>query len=403
MAPTVARSRRSPAGVLGDALLWLAAIGGALCIAGVIAATVFHVNLIMFKTGSMEPTIPTGSLAVVHEIPATAVRVGDIVTVDRPGLLPVTHRVIAVDGAGSTRALTLQGDANPVEDPAPYLVERVRLVWAWVPGWANVVVWFSNPAVLGALTLGATALVTWAFWPRDERRGRRRAGRGRLAGPGAGVALIAVALAVAGPVPPAHAAETETVVTSGFLTLTSIADAELMASMDTGDTVPWQVGILATPPDPGDVHIGLAATGALASPGIMTIRVDACPERWVAGACGPGATTWLPPTDLSDAVAPVTAHGAHEVGSFPSDEETWLLISVTLDAAVVPSGAAADLRLQAWGVGTLGVGGSVTNAGGTGGLALTGQGSVMVPVAMALGGILTGIAIAASARRRSRA
>ena len=163
------RTRRTPAGVIGDVLLWVASIGGVICILLVIAAVFFHITLIMFKTGSMEPTIPTGSLAVVHEIPASEIAVGDIVTVERPGQLPVTHRVTSVEGSGDTRTITLRGDANPTDDVEPYVVSTVREVWTWVPGWASVVVWFSNPIVLGGLTLGATSLVTWAFWPRDSR------------------------------------------------------------------------------------------------------------------------------------------------------------------------------------------------------------------------------------------
>jgi signal peptidase len=190
--------RRTPAGAVGDVLLWIAAAGGAICIAAVVAAAIFHVTLIMFKTGSMQPTIPTGSLAVVHEIPASEVRVGDIVTVDRPGLLPVTHRVTAISGAGDRRALTLKGDANPVDDPAPYDVDTVRIVWAWVPGWAGVVVWFSNPLVLGALTVGTAGLVTWAFWPRDAGHGRRRSGRAPMAGTVAVALMAAVASGLAG-------------------------------------------------------------------------------------------------------------------------------------------------------------------------------------------------------------
>ncbi len=99
MTTTVPTRRRTPAGILGEVLLWLAAVGGAICIVVVLAAVFFNVTLIMFKTGSMEPTIPTGSLAVVQEIPASEVAVGDIVTVDRPGQLPVTHRVTSVSGA----------------------------------------------------------------------------------------------------------------------------------------------------------------------------------------------------------------------------------------------------------------------------------------------------------------
>ena len=110
--------------MIGDVLLWVASIGGVICILVVIAAVVFHVTLIMFKTGSMEPTIPTGSLAVVHEIPASEIAVGDIVTVDRPGQLPVTHRVTSVAGTGETRTITLRGDANPTDDVAPYVVEH---------------------------------------------------------------------------------------------------------------------------------------------------------------------------------------------------------------------------------------------------------------------------------------
>jgi signal peptidase len=140
--PTTPAQRRTPAGALGEVLLWIAAIGGAICIVVVLAAVFFNVTLIMFKTGSMEPTIPTGSLAVVQKIPASEVAVGDIVTVDRPGQLPVTHRVTSVAGTGDSRTLTLRGDANETDDMAPYVVQDVRLTWVWIPGWASVVVWF---------------------------------------------------------------------------------------------------------------------------------------------------------------------------------------------------------------------------------------------------------------------
>lgn len=36
------------------------------------------------------------------------------------------------------------------------------------PGAAYVVVWLSNPYVLGSITLAAAALVLWAFWPRRD-------------------------------------------------------------------------------------------------------------------------------------------------------------------------------------------------------------------------------------------
>ncbi|UFU03016.1 signal peptidase I [Ruania suaedae] len=165
--PTLAR--------LGDAALTALAVGGGLCILAVVLAVVMNITLIMFSTGSMAPTIPAGSVAVVQEIPATEIEPGDVVTVDRPGALPVTHRVLEIlETDGESVTFTMQGDANEDPDPAPYTVERVRLVLASVPYLASVVVWFGHPFVLGGLTVTATALVTWAFWPR---RGRDRSGK----------------------------------------------------------------------------------------------------------------------------------------------------------------------------------------------------------------------------------
>ncbi len=176
-----ANNRRRLADVVRETLLNLAAIGGAICILLTLAAVLFHITLIMFKTGSMSPAIPAGSLAVVREVPASEVRIGDVVTVDRPGQLPVTHRVTSsrmIDG--TTAVLTLKGDANRVEDPAPYTISKVRAVLYSVPGIAYVVAGVSNPWVLGGTTVAVSALVTWALWPRPERVRPERAARARL-------------------------------------------------------------------------------------------------------------------------------------------------------------------------------------------------------------------------------
>lgn len=168
-----ASSRRGPAKVLADLLLWIAAIGGVICIVLVILAYTAGITLIMFKTGSMSPTIPAGSVAVVQRIPASEIEVGDVVTVDRAGELPITHRVTSItDGATpAQRVITMKGDANALEDPAPYTVTSGRIVLFSVPGIATIIVGMGNPFVLGGITVAAAVLVVWAFWPRE--RGRR--------------------------------------------------------------------------------------------------------------------------------------------------------------------------------------------------------------------------------------
>lgn len=160
--------------MLGDIALWIAAVGGAICLVLVVLATVADITLIMFRTGSMSPTIPAGAVAVVQRVPASDIGVGDVVTVDRPDELPVTHRVTSVEPGATAdeRIITMRGDANATDDPFPYTVTSVRVVLVSVPGIAAVIVAMGNPYVLGGLTAGATALVVWAFWPRGARESR---------------------------------------------------------------------------------------------------------------------------------------------------------------------------------------------------------------------------------------
>jgi signal peptidase len=162
-----------------ETLLNLAAAGGAVCLTAVVLAVAFNITLILFKTGSMSPAIPAGSLAVVREIPAAEIKVGDVVTVDRPGKLPITHRIQTIGPAeGAARSITMKGDANAEADPAPYVVERVRIVLWSVPGLAYPLAAAANPVVLGATTVCVAALVSWVLWPRSGSRNGSRPGSG---------------------------------------------------------------------------------------------------------------------------------------------------------------------------------------------------------------------------------
>jgi signal peptidase len=66
-------------------------------------------------TGSMEPTIPTGS--VVFVAPAEIYTEGNIITFKRGGLdAPVTHRVTGVEVVSGEYLYTTKGDANEIVD-----------------------------------------------------------------------------------------------------------------------------------------------------------------------------------------------------------------------------------------------------------------------------------------------
>ncbi len=151
----------------------------------------------------------------------------------------------------------------------------------------------------------------------------------------------------------------------------------------------------ASPPQPGLVHLGIAASGALTAPGDWSLQVRVCAVRWVAGVCSSGATTWLPTTDIAAAVANPTAYGAREVGTMDASSMRWLLLTVTLTRVGAPPGDSALIRLQAWGVG-----GPLST--GPGSLAATGSdaGRWFPPVLLAFAAIGAGVLIAAIARRR---
>src|SRR5690625_3648032 len=134
---------------LGDLILSLLAIAGGICILLVVVGLTMNISIMMFRTGSMEPTIPAGSIALVREIPATEMNEGDVVTVDRGNdLLPVTHRVTEItDVDESTGAVTfvMRGDANDTDDPEPYTTETDRRACFSIPGAPPVIQRFQRP------------------------------------------------------------------------------------------------------------------------------------------------------------------------------------------------------------------------------------------------------------------
>lgn len=97
----------------------------------VVVAALGYAGLFLFGyapvvvySGSMEPRIPVGSLAVTKPVPARSVKVGDVITFSDPYVAHklVTHRVVRVVKRPShPLAYRTKGDANTVRDP--WLVE----------------------------------------------------------------------------------------------------------------------------------------------------------------------------------------------------------------------------------------------------------------------------------------
>ncbi|SDS84491.1 signal peptidase I [Microlunatus soli] len=172
-APTEPATRRVAGRTLitiGDVALWVVAVLGACSLLLTLAAVLFAVRPLIFRSGSMAPTITAGSLALAHRVPADAVRVGDIVSVTTDDTR-VTHRVISTRPDGDRTLLRLRGDANSAPDRDPYRVATVDKVWFAVPAMGYVISWLSRPPGVFVLAGYAAAMLALVLRrrPADDR------------------------------------------------------------------------------------------------------------------------------------------------------------------------------------------------------------------------------------------
>lgn len=95
----------------------LCGLVGTLGIVGIMAVNAYPIvtggKIYQIQTGSMEPTIKTGSYVLIR--PSEELKTGQVVMFDEPGsAVPIVHRVVAVNAGGKT--LTTRGDANGTDD-----------------------------------------------------------------------------------------------------------------------------------------------------------------------------------------------------------------------------------------------------------------------------------------------
>ncbi|MDQ3763843.1 MAG: signal peptidase I [Actinomycetota bacterium] len=94
-------------------------------------------------SGSMEPTLPVGSVAVVRPRSPDQIRTGDVITFtdrdpDSPATRTVTHRVVSVEQGPGGLSFRTKGDANNTPDQRPTAAADVYgVLWYSVPvaGW----------------------------------------------------------------------------------------------------------------------------------------------------------------------------------------------------------------------------------------------------------------------------
>lgn len=100
-------------------------------------------------SGSMNPTIPTGSVVFIKPTLAENLNVGDVVSI-RPGAGQhlVTHRVQAKQRLDDQWLFQTKGDGNKFPDPKPFIVESTAgKVTFHLPWLGYAIVYMSNPLI----------------------------------------------------------------------------------------------------------------------------------------------------------------------------------------------------------------------------------------------------------------
>ena len=167
--PAIARAAR--------ALVVITAALGVVSVVLAIVCVAAGSRPMVFRSGSMSPAIPAGSLALTRSVPAADVSVGDVVTVQTATGARVTHRVFALDRHDGVAMLQLKGDANRAADSAIYPVRDVQRTWFSMPYAGSVVILLSSP--LGGVVLVAYLLLvlmllgSWTGLAGRERAGHR--------------------------------------------------------------------------------------------------------------------------------------------------------------------------------------------------------------------------------------
>lgn len=126
-------------------LVAAAALGAMLMLAVAFFPTLFGYGASVVESGSMDRALPIGSVAQTKMVPASEIRVGDVVSFRRAGAhATVAHRVIEIGHDGERVVLRTKGDASAAPDPHPIVVrDRIARVERVIP-FAGYVAHFSR-------------------------------------------------------------------------------------------------------------------------------------------------------------------------------------------------------------------------------------------------------------------
>ena len=161
-APKVRPSSGNPLR-FGRGLIVGLVVGLAVVMSAILVPSLIGFKPMVVMSGSMEPALSAGDIAVVRPVDGTQLELGDVITY-QSGTKLVTHRVVGVNIGPSGPSYVLQGDANTVADRVPidpemvvgkviYRIPRVGSIISFANSGMGRMALFALP-ILGMVLLG---------------------------------------------------------------------------------------------------------------------------------------------------------------------------------------------------------------------------------------------------------
>ena len=130
----------------------------------------------VIMSGSMEPTISTGSVAFAQPVPSQELQIGDVIAFNPhpDAVMPTIHRVIKIEDRKGTRYYTTRGDSNNGDDAEMALPPQSLQVVGALPVIGYLVFYAAQP--IGTVLLVVVPLLLLALlWIKDRIFGARHA------------------------------------------------------------------------------------------------------------------------------------------------------------------------------------------------------------------------------------
>lgn len=129
---------------------------------------------LVVRSGSMAPTMPTGSLVVYHKVEAGQLKVGDVIVFSKPDdpAEKVTHRIFAIRTGPNGKYFLTKGDANLVPDAWTVPARGVGWEASWHVPDLGYVLWYIQSGSLRVLLIVVPAAALAVLALRDFRRAK---------------------------------------------------------------------------------------------------------------------------------------------------------------------------------------------------------------------------------------